>query len=98
MRFVVRLAVCLAIVGAIFPAVQAAPKGRPDVVVADFEGSTYGKWRTEGTAFGTGPAQGTLPGQMTVSGYQGHGLVDSFNGGDSATGTLTSPRFTITRR
>jgi fructan beta-fructosidase len=68
-------------------------------VFADFEGSTYGDgWTTTGTAFGNGPAQGTLPGQQTVSGYLGHGLVDSFLGGDASTGTLTSPAFTISQR
>lgn len=99
MNPIVRItAVYLATLGLALPAAQAAPSGRPDVVVADFEGSTYGKWRAEGTAFGTGPAPGTLPNQMTVSGYQGHGLVDSFSGGDAATGVLVSPRFTLTRR
>src|SRR4051812_36154984 len=46
----------------------------PDVVVADFEGASYGDWRVTGTAFGQGPAQGTLPNQMTVDGFSGHGL------------------------
>uniref|UniRef100_UPI000526DD67 hypothetical protein n=1 Tax=Kitasatospora phosalacinea TaxID=2065 RepID=UPI000526DD67 len=44
-------------------------------VLADFEGSTYGSWTTAGTAFGTGPAQGTLPNQQNVTGYLGKGLV-----------------------
>ena len=69
-----------------------------DKVIAQFEGDTYGEWTTEGNAFGTGPAKGTLPGQMHVSGYVGKGLVNSFNGGDQATGTLTSPPFTIDRK
>lgn len=64
---------------------------------ADFEAPNYGNWTVTGTAFGPGPAQGTLPNQMTVSGYVGHGLVNSFYGGDASTGTLTSPTFTITR-
>jgi fructan beta-fructosidase len=68
-----------------------------DVVIADFEGQTYGSWSATGTAFGSGPAQGTLPNQNTVSGYQGSGLVNSFNGGDASTGTLTSPPFVITK-
>ncbi len=51
-----------------------------DKVLAQFEGETYGEWTTEGTAFGTGPAKGTLPGQMKVRGYVGKGLVNSFNG------------------
>ena len=71
---------------------------RPDIVFADFEGETYGDWKTTGTAFGKGPARGTLPGQMPVSGFRGKGLVNSFLGGDGPTGTLTSPEFKIERR
>ncbi len=71
---------------------------RADIVVADFEGRDYGKWQTTGTAFGTGPASGAVSGQMRVSGFLGHGLVNSYHGGDDATGTLTSPPFQITRK
>ena len=70
----------------------------PDIVLADFEGDDYGRWNVEGTAFGRGPARGTLPGQMAVEGFQGRGLVNSFFGGDGSTGTLTSPEFTINRK
>ena len=35
---------------------------------------------------------------MPVDGYQGQGLVNSFRGGDNATGTLTSPGFKIERK
>jgi fructan beta-fructosidase len=66
-------------------------------VFADFEGSDYGAWTTSGTAFGSGPAHGTLAGQQTVSGFQGSGLVNSFLDFDGSQGTLTSPRFTIGR-
>ena len=66
-------------------------------MVADFEGDDYGGWKADGPAFGDGPARGTLPGQMAVTGYLGRGLVNSFNGGDDATGTLTSPPFKIDR-
>ena len=66
-------------------------------VFADFEGADYGSWTTTGTAFGSGPAHGTLPGQQTVSGFQGNGLVNSFLDFDGSQGTLTSPRFTIGR-
>jgi fructan beta-fructosidase len=66
-------------------------------VFADFEGSDYGAWTTTGTAFGSGPAHGTLPGQQTVSGFQGSGLVNSFLDFDNSQGTLTSPKFTIGR-
>ncbi|MEO1616237.1 MAG: glycoside hydrolase family 32 protein [Planctomycetota bacterium] len=69
-----------------------------DVLVADFEGDTYGDWKAEGDAFGTGPARGTLPGQMHVSGFQGKGLVNSFLKGDRTTGTLTSPPIKIERK
>jgi sucrose-6-phosphate hydrolase SacC (GH32 family) len=69
-----------------------------DIVIADFEGESYGDWKTAGEAFGPGPAQGTLPGQMHVDGFIGKGLVNSFYHGDGTTGTLTSPPFQIQRR
>ncbi len=68
------------------------------IVIADFESSTYGNWKTTGTAFGAGPAQGALPGQMHVEGFLGKGLVNSFVGGDRATGTLESPPFRLERK
>jgi sucrose-6-phosphate hydrolase SacC (GH32 family) len=75
-----------------------AADARPDIVVADFEGKDYGDWKTTGEAFGPGPAQGTLPDQMPVSGYEGHGLVNSYYHGDKTTGTLTSPEFHVDRK
>lgn len=69
-----------------------------DLLVADFEGESYGSWTRTGDAFGPGPARGTLPGQMRVEGYKGKGLVNSFYKGDGTTGTLTSPEFKIERR
>jgi sucrose-6-phosphate hydrolase SacC (GH32 family) len=71
--------------------------GDGDVIVATFEGADYGAWVAEGEAFGKGPAQGTFPGQMKVSGFVGKGLVNSYNGGDGTTGRLTSPAFKIER-
>lgn len=68
-----------------------------DIVIADFEQPTYGAWVSTGTAFGSGPAQGTLPNQNPVSGYVGSGLVNSYYGTDTSTGTLTSPPFIITK-
>jgi beta-fructofuranosidase len=70
----------------------------PDLLLADFEGDTYGDWAVTGDAFGKGPARGTLPGQQPVSGFLGKGLVSSFHDGDKTTGTLTSPEFKIERR
>ncbi|MFJ5995510.1 GH32 C-terminal domain-containing protein [Streptomyces sp. NPDC092370] len=64
-------------------------------LLADFEGGSYGDWTTTGQAFGSAPATGTLPGQQEVSGFRGGGLVNSFLNGDSTTGTLTSPEFTL---
>jgi len=79
-------------------ATAAALNAAEDLVIADFEGPDYGSWIATGEAFGAGPARGTLPGQMAVDGFQGQGLVNSFHGGDSTTGTLTSPSFRVDRR
>lgn len=78
---------------------SASGADREDVLLADFEGDTYGiGWKTTGTAFGKGPAKGALPNQMPVTGFAGKGLVNSFAGGDSGTGTLTSPAFKVERK
>jgi sucrose-6-phosphate hydrolase SacC (GH32 family) len=67
-------------------------------LLADFEGQSYPTgWQTTGSAFGNGPAHGTLANQNRVSGYLGNGLVNSFNGGDGRTGTLTSAPFVLTK-
>ncbi|MCB9850015.1 MAG: Ig-like domain-containing protein [Phycisphaerales bacterium] len=77
---------------------EVTPNPAPDdVLIADFEGETYpAGWVTTGTAFGSGPAPGTFPNQLTVTGYIGRGLVNSYLGGDAATGTLRSPPFEVT--
>jgi fructan beta-fructosidase len=92
-------AVLLASLGIILAgtACRALAEGRADILIADFEGGDYGGWKATGSAFGTRPAHGTLPGQMPVSGFEGTGLVNSFHGGDDSTGTLTSPSFVIRR-
>ena len=87
---------CFALV-LLFVTGQSFAADRPDIVFADFEGETYGEWKVEGAAFGTGPARGSLRGQMPVEGFLGKGLVNSFNGGDGPTGKLTSPEFTVDR-
>ena len=76
----------------------AAPLQAADLVIADFEGESYAPWQVAGTAFGPGPAQGTLPGQMHVEGFKGKGLVNSFYKGDDSTGSLTSPAFRIEKK
>ncbi len=71
-----------------------APPGR---AIETFEAPNYGDWTATGEAFSDGPAAGALAGQLPVDGYQGERLANSFHGGDAATGTLTSPPFSITR-
>jgi fructan beta-fructosidase len=71
---------------------------RPDIVIADFEGTNFGDWQVTGSAFGEAPARGTLPRQMPVDGYLGGGFVSSYHGGDDSTGTLTSPSFPVERK
>jgi len=68
-----------------------------DLLIAEFEGKSYGDWEVEGTAFGSRPPRGTLPDQMQVTGYLGSGLVNSYYGGDDTKGLLTSPSFEIQR-
>jgi fructan beta-fructosidase len=46
------------------------PNDPPDVVFEEFE-KGYEKWKVEGDAFGTAPANGTLPNQQPVYGYFG---------------------------
>lgn len=88
-------AVCLVALGT---GLSTAGARGQDIVIADFEGTSYGDWEVSGTAFGTGPARGTLANQMAVSGFLGHGLANSYNDGDRSVGTLTSPEFQIERK
>jgi uncharacterized protein (DUF608 family) len=76
------------------PLAQAS--ARPDILFEDFEHG-YEKWKAEGEAFGKEPARGTLSSQQPVTGFVGKGLVNTFLGGDDATGRLISKPFTIER-
>ena len=67
-------------------------------VFEDFEKKTYEGWTLTGDAFGEGPSHGTEGGQQPVGGFAGHGLVNTFHGGDKPQGTATSKPFTIARR
>src|SRR3954471_14247924 len=89
MKFALLIALCSTLL---------AKAAAPDIVIADFEGDTYGDWKTSGEAFGSGPAHGAWAGQMPVSGFEGKGLANSFFHGDDTTGSLTSPPFKIERR
>jgi hypothetical protein len=84
-------------------AIDALRAEHPDLagigeVFEDFEKPDYAGWTLTGTAFGKGPAHGTLPGQQPVSGFVGHGLVNTFLQGDAPQGTATSKKFRIARR
>lgn len=70
---------------------------REDILFEDFEHG-YSKWTVVGEAFGKEPAHGTLPGQQTVTGFQGKGLANSYVNGDKSVGKLVSQPFTIQRR
>src|SRR2546422_878294 len=90
-----RFTIALVVVAVNFTSMVAAAD---DILLADFEGKDYGEWKVTGEAFGPGPARGTLPNQMAVSGYLGEGLVNSYFKGDDSEGTLTSPEFKLVRK
>jgi uncharacterized protein (DUF608 family) len=75
-----------------------AKKREEFTVFEDFEKPTYEGWTITGDAFGKGPSHGTEPDQQPVTGFAGHGLVNTFQGGDGPQGTATSRPFTIERR
>jgi hypothetical protein len=87
------------------PAVKDSRADR--VLFEDFEGSDYGTWKATGTAFGSRPQlAATTPayqGDLAAHGKQWVNSHETRPGGDTAkgdshTGTLTSPVFTIQRR
>lgn len=70
--------------------------GADDLVLADFDGGTFGSWKTSGTAFGKMPAVGLA----WVRGMQGRGLAASAidrNKDVTSRGALESPEFTVER-
>ncbi len=70
-----------------------------DIVIGEFEGTDYGRWQAQGTAFGTGPARGSRPLELRLHGFRGNGVATSkVSGSDTPVGTLTSPVFTVQRR
>lgn len=96
-------AVCVWLVVAPFLLIVTIAVSAQDILLSDFEETNYvwlpgGTWTTTGTAFGSGPAQGTLSYQATVDGFLGQRLVNSYLNGDASTGTVTSPVFTIQRK
>ena len=62
-------------------------------------GLKYGSRVDGGPAFRESPSRGTANGQQAVSGFQGKGLVNTFDpDGDSSVGTLVSPEFNIDKK
>lgn len=66
---------------------------RPVKLIADFEGTTWGDgWTSTGDLAAAGTSVADLSGQV------GARVADTFaGGGDTATGTITSPAFTLDR-
>ena len=94
--------------GVTLEAIGATPNGKndKDVVFADFEGDSYGGWKTEGTAFGDRPpTKADNVYNAPLEGFQGERLVNSHRNAvegantaaarDAQTGRLISPNFTI---
>ena len=65
-----------------------------DLLVFDFENQDWMHWQTEGAAFGSGPVKS---GTYDIRGFRGDRFVNSFYGGDPATGSLLSHPFKIER-
>lgn len=68
-----------------------------DIVIEDFESGIFEKWIIQGEAFSEMPIQGKYDKQQEVTNYNGLYLANSFNKGDSSTGSLTSSEFIIER-
>jgi len=67
-----------------------APGNADDIIlIEDFDSGSYGAWTVEGDAFAKGPRETRLVGKMA------DGLAAGSTG--KATGTLTSPPFTVER-
>ena len=63
---------------------------RADILFEDFEGADYGKWKSEGEAFGKAPAA-----EGSVKGMKGKGIASGERGKG---GSLTSAPFVIQRK
>ncbi|MCD7973951.1 MAG: DUF4980 domain-containing protein [Candidatus Azobacteroides sp.] len=67
------------------------------IVIDDFESGTFNKWKIEGNAFGSFPAEGRYAGPKEIEGVLGRYLASSFHGGENSEGQLTSEEFKIKR-
>lgn len=66
-------------------------------VLFNFEKDLAG-WTIEGTAFAASPYAGYMPMQGAVLGYEGKRLINSFYHGDSSTGKIISPIFSMSKK
>ena len=74
-----------------------APATARSATFQAFEGDGFDDWQATGTAFGLSPVHGKLDGmKMELKTYANDAFTLSAHGGMDATGTLTSPEFTIT--
>jgi len=77
------------------PSIPATPPANAKVVF-DFEAASWADgWTRSGAAWGQGPVADALPGQDLVLGATGARFATSMNGGDAATGRVTSPAFEL---
>jgi hypothetical protein len=77
------------------PATPPTPPANAKAVF-DFEAASWTDgWTRSGSAWGQGPVAESQPGQDLVLGATGARFATSMNGGDAATGRVTSPRFAL---
>jgi fructan beta-fructosidase len=84
---------CVAAILGLMPACLGA-----DLIIGDFRGAGFGDWVTTGTAFGSGPASGSLLPKLEIENAPDGAAASSEIEGDTPTGTLTSPTFKIQRK
>jgi len=77
--------------------IGAAQSENNDILIADFEGVSYGTWTATGDAFGTTPRWIDEWPLEELTGFAGKGLATSYHNWDEPTGTLISPEFIIKR-
>ena len=69
-----------------------------EILLAEFEGDSYGEWKVEGRAFGQRPTTAETAKAYGISGFKGDGLASSWlDKSLKPIGKLTSPAFTIER-
>jgi sucrose-6-phosphate hydrolase SacC (GH32 family) len=72
--------------------------GAEDLPIGHFGETNYGNWQATGTAFKLGPASDALLPQLEIENARDNRVASSEREGDGPTGTLTSPKFKISRQ